>query len=131
MSDLKQFAPHFYSVLQNFPDARVRNAEHRFFVFKLDIAGRPGFILSHRIYFFGAEFSLMAARHIYAPHFYNSMQHVAGAIPHEDSTVLFYGYRYYTDQVAGFGSGFKHSVGGDRIEKRIKALLNDIRAGIE
>ena len=131
MTDLNRFAPNFYSVLQNFPDAPVRKAEHRFYVFKYSIAGRPGFILSHRIYFFGTEFALMAARHIYASHYYNSMQHVAGVIPHEDSTVLFYANRYYTDRVTGFGRDFKHSVGGERLEKRLQALLKDIRAGIE
>jgi hypothetical protein len=131
MTDFKWFAPHFYSILQNFPDAPVRRVEHRFYVFKYNIAGRPGFILSHRIYFFSAEFALIAARHIYAPHFYNSMQHVAGAIPYQDSTVLFYANRYYTDRVTGFGSGFKHAMGGERLENRIKAWLSDIRAGVE
>jgi hypothetical protein len=131
MTDLKLFAPNFYSILQNYPDARIRDVEHRFYVFKHNIAGRPGFVLSHRIYFFGAEFAMLAARHIYAPHFYNSMQLVAGVIPHEDSTVLFYGNRSYTDQVTGFGSGIKHSVGGKQLEKGIKALITDIRAGIE
>ena len=131
MGDMKRYAPNFYSILQNFPDARVQEVEHRFYVFKLSIEERPGFILSHRIYFFGAEFALLAERHIYAPHFYNSLQILAGVIPHEDSSVLFYGNRTYTDQVAGFGSGTKHSVGGKQLAEGIKALLTDIRAGIE
>jgi hypothetical protein len=131
MEDMKRSAPNFYSILQKFPDARVEEVEHRFYVFKLNIAGRPGFILSHRVYFFGTEFALLAERHIYAPHFYNSLQLVAGVIPHENSSVLFYGNRTYTDEVAGFGSGVKHSVGGAQLAKGIKALLTDIRAGIE
>jgi hypothetical protein len=52
-------------------------------------------------------------------------------IPHEDSSVLFYSNRTYTDQVAGFGSVTKHSVGGKQLAEGIKALLTDIRAGIE
>ena len=85
MEDMKRSAPNFYSVLRKFPDARVEEVEHRFYVFKLNIAGRPGFILSHRVYFFGTEFALLAERHVYAPHFYNSLQLVAGVIPHENN----------------------------------------------
>ena len=33
--------------------------------------------------------------------------------------------------MAGFGSGVKHSVGGAQLAKGIKALLTDIRAGID
>ena len=131
MQDLKRFAPNFYSMLQKFPNARLENVEHRFYVFKVDVAGRPGFILSHRIYFFGKDFALLAERHIYAPHFYNSLQLVAGLIPHENSSVLFYGNRTYSDQVTGFGSRVKHSFGGAALEKGVSALIADIRAGLE
>jgi hypothetical protein len=131
MQDMRRSVPNFHGVLQNFPGARVREVEHRFYVFKLDIADRPGFVLSHRIYFFGNEFALLAERHIYSPHFYNSAQLVAGVIPHEDKTVVFYGSRTYTDQVAGFGSGVKHAVGGRELAEGIKALLTNIRNGVE
>jgi hypothetical protein len=131
MEDMRRSVPNFHRVLQNFPGARIREVEHRFYVFKLNIADRPGFVLSHRMYFFGDEFALLAERHIYAPHYYNSAQLVAGVIPHEDKTVVFYGSRTYTDQVAGFGSGVKHSVGGKQLAEGIKALLSDIREGVE
>jgi len=131
IESMKRFAPKFLRMLKNFPDARVQGVEHRFYVFKLNIAGRPGFILSHRIYFFGTEFALLVERHIYAPHFYNSLQLVAGAIPHEDSSVVFYGNRTYTDQITGIGSDVKQSMGGKQLAEEIKALLTDIRTGIE
>jgi hypothetical protein len=131
MKNMKRFAPKFLKMLENFPDARVEEIEHRFYVFKLNIAGRPGFVLSHRIYFFGTEFALLVERHIYAPHFYNSLQMVAGVIPHEDSSMVFYGNRTYTDQVTGIGSDMKQSMGGKQLAEEIKVLLTDIRAGIE
>ena len=131
VAELRRFAPGFYDILQRFPDVRVKDVEHRFYVFKFDIAGRPGFVLSHRVYLFGERFALLAERHIYTPHFYNSMQMLAGVIPHEDGTVLFYEGRTYTDQVAGFGSGMKHSVGGKQLAREIRKLLTEIRAGIE
>jgi hypothetical protein len=131
MEDIKRSVPNFYRILQNFPDARVQEVEHRFYVFKLNIDERPGFVLSHRIYFFGAKFALLAERHIYAPHFYNSLQLVTGVIPHKNISVVFYGNRTYTDQVAGFGSSVKHSVGGEQLAIGINALLTDIRAGLE
>ena len=131
MKNMKRFAPKFLRMLENYPDAHVEEIEHRFYVFKLNIAGRPGFILSHRIYFFGTEFALLVERHIYAPHFYNSLQMVAGVIPHEDSSMVFYGNRTYTDQVTGIGSDMKQSMGGKQLAEEIKVLLTDIRAGIE
>lgn len=79
----------------------------------------------------GERFALLAERQIYAPHFYNSMQMLAGVIPHEDGTVLFYEGRTYTDQVAGFGGGMKHSVGGKQLAREIRKLLTEIRTGIE
>ncbi|MGD2073949.1 MAG: hypothetical protein PVG38_03335 [Gammaproteobacteria bacterium] len=131
MQDLKRFAPNFYSILQSFPNAGIEKVEHRFYVFKVNVVGRPGFILSHRIYLFGKDFSLLTERHIYAPHFYNSLQLVAGLIPYENSSVLFYGNRTYSDQVTGFGSRIKHSFGGAALEEGVSALIADIRAGIE
>lgn len=131
VADMKRFAPNFYGLLENFPNAKVEGVDHRFFVFKLNIEGRPGFVLSHRIYFYGAEFTLAAERHIYAPHFYNSLQLVAGAIPHENNTVIFYGNRTYTDQVTGFGQGMKHSIGGKQLTKTVKSMLADMRKGLE
>jgi hypothetical protein len=131
MQDLKRFAPNFYSILQNFPNAHIQNVEHRFYVFKVNVAGRPGFILSHRIYFFGKDFALLAERHIYASHFYDSLQLVAGLIPEGNSSVLFYGNRTYSDQVTGFGSSAKHAFGGEALAKEVSALIADIRAGIE
>jgi len=131
VAGLKDFAPNFISTLENLPDTHVDGVEHRFFVFKLNIEGRPGFVLSHVIYFFGPDFSLAAQRHIYAPHFYNSLQLVAGVVPHENNTVVFYGNRTYTDQVSGFGQRIKHSVGGKQLTKNIKSMLADMRAGLE
>jgi len=131
VAELRRFAPGFYDILQRFPDVRVKDVEHRFYVFKFDIAGRPGFVLSHRVYLFGERFALLAERHIYTPHFYNSMQMLAGVIPHEDGTVLFYEGRTYTDQVAGFGGGMKHSVGGKQLAREVRKLLTEIRTGIE
>jgi len=131
MEDMKRYAPEFFNILQNFPDAQLTDVEHRFYVFKADIEGRTGFILSHRIYFFGTEFTILAERHIYTPHSYNSLQLVAGIIPHEDSSVLFYGNRTYTDQVSGLGSSIKHSVGSEMMAEEIKALISDVRDGLE
>ena len=131
VADMRQFAPDFHDVLESFPDTRIQEVQHRFYVFKFDLAERPGFALVHRIYLFGDEFTLAAERHIYAPHLYNSLQTVAGLIPHEDSTMLFYVTRTYTDLVAGFGSGLKHAFGGKLVAKGVKALLGNVRAGIE
>jgi len=131
MKNMKRYAPNFLRMVENFPDARVEGVEHRFYVFKLNIAGRPGFILAHRIYFFGTGFALLVERHIYAPHFYNSLQMVAGVIPHGDSSMVFYGNRTYTDQITGIGSDMKQSMGGQQLAEEIKVLLTDIRAGIE
>lgn len=131
MDDLNLFAPNFHSILRRFPNAGVQEVRHRFYVFKLDIAGRPGFVLAHRIYYFGDELTLAVERHIYAPHFYNSLQIVAGLMPYEDNTVMFYSGRTYTDQVTGFGSGIKHSVGGKQLSLSVETLISDIRRGIE
>jgi hypothetical protein len=131
VADMKRYAPNFYSIMQSFPEARIQKVEHRFYVFKFNIAERPGFVLSHRIYFFGAEFALAVERHIYVPHFYNSLQLIAGVVPHENSTVLFYGNRTYTDKVTGFARGIKQDVGGKRLAEALTALIIDIRDGIE
>ena len=131
MADLQLFAPNFHSILERFPDSGIQEVQHRFYVFKLNIAGRPGFVLAHRVYFFGDQLTLAAERHIYAPHFYNSLQIVAGLMPYEDYTVVFYSGRTYTDQVTGFGSGIKHSVGGKALSLSVEALITDIRDGIE
>jgi hypothetical protein len=52
-------------------------------------------------------------------------------MPYEDYTVVFYGGRTYTDQVTGFGSDIKHSIGGKQLSSGVEALIIDIRDGIE
>ena len=55
MADLQLFAPNFHSILERFPDSGIQEVQHRFYVFKLNIAGRPGFVLAHRIYSVGGK----------------------------------------------------------------------------
>ena len=123
--------PAFYRAFAHYPRHDTEGIEHHFYCFKQRVEGRPCFILAHRMFEQTPDHALITERQFYVGHTYNSLQIVAGCLEVAGGTIVFYTNRTSTDQVAGMGSGLKHSIGRRQMLKEVTAHLKTVREAIE
>lgn len=118
----------FFQSLLSYPTNLLAGVQHRFYWFKQLVQDRPTFILAHRAEFrFDDKASLVTEEQYYVGHSYNA-NFIAGAcLAVQDGTVVFYVNRSFTDQVAGFASGMKRSIGRKQMLSEVAANLKAIR----
>ncbi|MDO9139331.1 MAG: hypothetical protein Q7U38_03255, partial [Methylobacter sp.] len=58
---------------------------------------------------------------------YNSNQLSIACLPYRDGSLIFYANRSFTDQVTGFGSSVKHSIGREQMRGEIVKRLVNLR----
>lgn len=119
--------PGYAQALLSFPADSSAGMEHRFFAYEQETDGKPSFILSHRAAVRGEHDALITEQRYYV-----SQPYVCRFIANEcfearGGTLVFYVSMVFTDQVAGFGSALKHSVGRRRMLATVAANLKRIR----
>ena len=72
---------------------------------------------------------ILSDRHYYVSRSHNAIQMVAAVLPAKEGAIIFYSNRTSTDQVAGFGSSAKHSIGRKIMAKQIASLFEELRTG--
>lgn len=127
---LAKFFPEFHRALRLYPDAQPKDARQRFFWINQKVENRPTMILSHRTYIVRPEGAFMAERQFYVEQSYNSLFLLAGVMPVEGGTVVLYSNHTSTDQVAGIGSGLRHSIGRKQMRDEIVKSFEQIRAAV-
>ncbi len=127
---LAKYFPELLRALQTYPREQPEDASHRYFWTNQKVEGRPTFILTHRMSIVRPEGAFMAERQFYVGHSYNSLFLLAGCLPVEGGSVVFYSNHTSTDQVAGFGSGMRHSIGRGQMRDEITKSFQQIRATV-
>ncbi|MEI6085796.1 MAG: hypothetical protein WCS70_16045, partial [Verrucomicrobiota bacterium] len=117
----------FFNALLRFPANPLADVEHRYYWFKQTVENRPTFILAHRTERHTATAALLTEEQFYVGHSYNSNFIAGGALEVQGGTLVFYVNRTFTDQVAGWGSSLKHSIGRSQMLSEVKASLTRIR----
>lgn len=128
---LENHFPDFYQSLLKYPEEGGKRVKNEFYWFKHKMDKRPMFQLSHYMADIRNHYALMAELQFYVEHTYNSMLTIIGCVPYEVGTVVFCTNRTFTDQVAGFGSSLKRSVGRRRIEDAISDQFAKLRSMLE
>jgi hypothetical protein len=95
------------------------------------VGSRPTAILVHRIMLSTNAGELILSRQFYTGHSYNSNQHYIICLPYRDGSLIFYGNRTFTDQVAGFGSSLKHSIGQEQSKSEISKVLKKLEQALK
>ena len=121
----------FFNALLNYPADSLPDTEHRFYWFKSTVENRPTFILAHRAERHTATAALLTEEQFYVGHSYNSNFIAGGALEVQGGTMVFYVNRTFTDQVAGFGSGMKHSIGRSQMLSAVEATLTRVREQLQ
>lgn len=127
---LADYYPAFYRAIINYPHDGMDGIEHSFYWVKKRVENRPTLILGHQMSLQTSEAALVMYREFYVGHTYNSQQASAGLLPTERGTIVFYGNRTSTDQVAGFASDLAHRIGRDKMRKEVIKHFKTIRAGL-
>ena len=124
---LSQYFSELSKAWLNYPAVLPVGAEETFFLRNRQVENRPTAMLLHRIMLTTEAGELLLARQFYAGHSYNSTQLVIACLPYQDGSLVFFANRTFTDQVAGFGSRLKHSIGGEQARGEMTKLLKNMR----
>jgi len=117
----------FFNALLSYPANPLPDVENRFYWFKTTVENRPTFVLAHRAERHAPTAALLTEEQIYVSHSYNSNLIAGGCLEVQGGTIVFYVNRTFTGQVAGFGSGLKHSIGRDQMLDEVTASLQSAR----
>lgn len=128
---LARYFPELYKAWLNYPAALPAGAEETFFWRNRQVESRPTAILVHRIMLTTNAGELILTRQFYAGHSYNSNQLTIACLPYRDGSLVFYANRTFTDQVAGFGSSLKHSIGGEQARSEMTKLLKNMHKSLK
>ncbi|MDD1622027.1 MAG: hypothetical protein LUQ11_11150 [Methylococcaceae bacterium] len=126
-----RYFPELQQAWLNYPAALPANASEQFQWLNRSVEGRPTAILAHRIMVAGETGGIIVSRQFYVGHSYNSSHVVAGGLPYKDGTLVFYSIRSSTDQVAGMGSGLKHSIGREQMKKEMIKRLQGLNKALK
>ena len=128
---IKKHVPGFYKVLLGYPKTKGKGLEERFDWSNYKAHGTPTYVLTHRMAMKDGDGYVVAQRQFYVSRGYNVEQAVAGFFPVERGTVVLYVNRTSTDQVTGFGSGSKRSIGSRVMASQLKGLFEKVREKAE
>ena len=126
-----QYFPALQQAWLNYPNGMPENATEQFVWLNRNVENRPTPILNHRILVTSEKGGIVLSRQFYVGHSYNSSSVVAGGLPYKDGTLVFYSTRSSTDQVAGMGSGLKHSIGREQMKKEMIKLLQRLNKDLK
>lgn len=123
--------PELYQFWLNYPAVMPANAEERFFLINRQVENRATAVLLHRIILAENAGGIILSRQFYVGHSYNSNQFIIGCLPYRNGSLIFYTNRTFTDQVTGFGSSLKHSVGREQMRRRMEKHLINIKNALK
>ncbi len=128
---LENHFPDFYAALLKYPETVETGSKDEFYWFKTKMDGRPIFELAHYLGDIKSHYAIIAELKFYVGHTYNSMLTLIGCVPYEGGTMVFLTNRTFTNQVSGFGSSLKRSIGRRKIEDAIVDHFKKLRILLE
>lgn len=117
----------FYDLLDGYPKGGPSGLTERFYWTQFKANGEDTIALAHSFQGTFGGILVIVQRHYYVSTGYNIEQAVAGFLPLQGGTLVVYGNHTSTDQVAGFGSGAKRSIGRKVMSGELKNLFEQTR----
>ena len=122
--------PQVFDAFLNYPKGDQWGIESQFLWLKQKVQDHPTFILAHRFLCVRDGMAFAAERQFYVGGSYNSLQILYGLFPADGKTLVFYVNRTSTDQVAGFPTGTRHSMGRKIMEKEVRKHFEQVLASL-
>jgi len=124
---VQQAVPDLYEAFVAYPGDAVDGVEQEFYWTKQLADDRPVYLLTHRMLQRKPDVLVLLSRDFYVGHSFNDSQAAAGALPVNDGVVIFYANRTASDQVAGFMSSMRHSIGRGMMRDSLVEVMEEIR----
>lgn len=119
--------PGYRQALLNYPADPLAGMEHRFYWYKQAVEDRPTFTLAHRTSVRLKDAAVLTEEQFYVGHSYNCNFVIAAGFTVQGGTLVFHMNRTFTDQVAGFATEMRHSIGRKQMLSNVAATLKGIR----
>jgi hypothetical protein len=114
-----------FRALLSYPANPLQGTEHRFYLFKQLLEGRPAFILEHRAGLRqGETAAIVTEEQFYVSHNYNANLITSYYVAGQGGTFIFCINRSFSDQLAGFGSSLKRAIGR-------RMMLSELAKGMQ
>ena len=129
---MKREAPTFHKNLLEYPHAKPEGLDESYSWVNYKIDEKPTLVLIHRMGLQDGDVYVFCERHFYVSRSHNSLQGIGGTFPVEDgNTGMCYLQRTSTDQVSGFGSSTKRSIGARMMASKVADNFERARALFE
>jgi hypothetical protein len=128
---LAQYVPSAHALLLGYPAAKPAGMAEVIRWSQIDAHGVPTLVLTHVMVIPEGEAWIAVQRQFYVSTGYNAEQAVAAFLPSSGGTVVVYGNRTSTDQITGFGSGTKRSIGSKLLASQLESLFEKARAAVK
>jgi len=125
---LKKYFPAVQAMLVGYPKAMAPGVSENFFWVNNKIDDQPTYALTHIMVASEGTTRIVIQRQYYASRSYNVEQAIAGFFPEPQGTLVVYANHTFTDQVGGFGSSAKQSIGRRLMGSTLKELFEKQRA---
>ena len=125
---LTHYAPELWKLLLSYPHGKPPGLEEKFYLLRYNLDGRPNYVLRHRMALPFHGGIALVDRDFYVSRGYNISQAISGLFPVPEGTIVFFRNRVSTDQVGGFGSSMKQSIGRSVMAKQLVAIFEQSRA---
>ena len=130
MELLERHFPEFRHALLEHPQSG-EGVRHRFFAVEKKVEGRPQYVLVHWMIDARENYVLLAQRHFYVSHTYDTLQIVVGCLPYQSGTLVMMMNQTFTEKVAGMASGIAHKIGRKRVAETIANTFEALRIALE
>jgi hypothetical protein len=120
----RKMMPEYYEALFNYPKGNVPNGREFLFWSRIQVLGRPVFMLHQRLTVAAEHSEIVVERQFYASHFLNIGQTLIGLLPVQEGTLAFYVNRTWVDRWHGFGTGAKRAIGEKIVRGTVKDLVD-------
>ena len=122
--------PAFCDLLSTYPKGTPPDLTEKFYWSQFTAHGTDTIALVHAIQGTFAGTLIAVQRHYYVSTGYNVEQAIAGFLPVTEGTLVIYTNRTSTDQLAGFGSSTKRTIGRKIMSGELKKLFEKTRAAV-
>lgn len=113
----------FYDALLAYPQKRPERLQEAFHWIVHDQDNRPTITLRHRMTLDIGDGLVAADREFNVSQGYNHMQAIAGMVPVQGGTMVFYGAHISTDRVGGAAMAMKHNIGRKVLARQLKDIF--------
>ena len=122
--------PALCDLLSNYPAGAPADLAEKFYWSQFTAHGADTIALVHALQKTFAGTLIAVQRHYYVSTGYNVEQAIAGFLPVTEGTLVIYTNRTSTDQLAGFGSSTKRTIGRKIMSGELKKLFEKTRAAV-